>query len=106
MANGIVAGFFRLDDILHQFFGGGTADMIVGTDFVAAFSAKKLVDRDSEVLSGNIPQRDVDGTDGTHNSGSAEMEAAVHILPVVFNLQGILSNQIGFKGFYSLGTGI
>ena len=106
MANGIVAGLFCFHYILYQFFRGGTADVIVSTDFVAAFSTQKLIDRNSEVFSGNVPQCNIDGTDRAHDSGTAEMEAAVHILPVMFNLQGILSNQVSFKGFYGLGTGI
>ena len=90
---------------LHQLLKGTPGYMGVYPDFISYFAAQQLVYRHTIILSGNVIQRDIDGTQRTHDSRSAEMEAAVHILPVMLNPQRILTDQILAEGFDHLSGG-
>ena len=60
-------------------------DMYVDPDLVTAFATYELVDWCVEVLSSDVPQCDVDGTDGSHDRCAAKMAVPVHVLPVVLD---------------------
>ena len=47
-----------------------------------------------EVLSGNVPERDVDSAESAHDHGTTKMGPAVEILPVVFDLERVLPDEI------------
>ena len=79
--------------------------MGVDPDLVPALSAQQLVDRDSQCLTFYIVECDINGTQRSHYCSTPEMEAAVHILPVVLDIHGVLSNQIFPKGLNHLSRG-
>ena len=45
----------------------------------------------------DVPQRDVDGGDGAHDGGASEGGHAVEVLPVVFDAQGVLADEVVFE---------
>ena len=67
-------------------------------DFIAAVSAEQLPNRHAEMFALDIPQRDVHCTDSTAQRSATERPHAVEILPVVFNPQRVLAEEIFLKG--------
>ena len=73
----------------------GTSDHVpVDTGFVPAFATQKLVDGHAEKLARDIPEGDINRTQGSHNRRAAKMRAPIQYLPVVFDSQGVLANEI------------
>ena len=94
MADGGEALFLLRQTALHQLLKAAARHVGVHPHRVPAFAAQKLVDRHPVEFARNVPQRDVDGAQRPHHSGSPEMEAAVHILPVMLDAQRVLADQI------------
>src|SRR5918912_58473 len=56
--------------------------------------AEELVDGGAEVLAGDVPEGDVDGAEGAHDGGAAEVGGAVEVLPVVLDAERVLADQV------------
>ena len=94
MADGGEALFLLRQAALHQLLKTAAGHVRVDPHRVPAFSAQELVDRHPVEFARDVPQRNVDGAQRPHHSGSPEMEAAVHILPVVLDAQRVLADHI------------
>ena len=106
MADGRKAFLLLCQTALHQFLKGAAGYVGVYPDFISYLAAQQLVYRYAVILSGNVVQCHIDGTQCAHDSRSAEMKAAVHVLPVMLNPQRILSDQILPEGFDHLAGGL
>src|SRR4029453_14634578 len=68
----------------------------VGEDFVPGGSAEQLVDGHVQGLALDVPQGQVDRSDGCHGDGAAApVGTTVEVLPVVFDPVGVPSEQCG-----------
>ena len=68
--------------------------MVVHPDFISALSAQKFIDWNIVKFSGDIPQCNINGGHCTHDRCTPEMGEAVEILPMVFDVQRVFSNQV------------
>ena len=72
-----------------------TTDVHVEAYAVPTLSAQELPCRHPEMLARDVPEREVDRTQGRHDDRAAKMGISVEELPVVFDLQRILPQQVG-----------
>ncbi len=78
--------------------GAVAADPGIDLDLVAHLAAEQRMDRLSQRLALDVPQRLVDAGNRAHVDGAAAIEAgAVHDVPVVLDQEGILADQIVFQ---------
>ena len=103
MSQRSVALRYALYGVGHQFLFGAAGRMVVYAHLVAAFAAQKPVDRHLEILARDIVQCNVDGGDGAHHCRSAKMGKTVQVLPVVLDVQRILSDKVSPHGQDGLG---
>ena len=90
----VVALFLEGDTEISHFLGGVAEHGFVASHLVPAFSAEKLVDRHAQGLTLDVPEGDVDGGECAHDHGTTEIHAAVQIVPVVFDSEGVLADEI------------
>src|SRR6266581_7860045 len=79
---------------LDQAFDGLIEHVVVDPRLVARLATQQGIDRHAEVFAGDVPQRDVDGAERAHDRRPAKVGGAIHVLPVVFDAQGILPDQV------------
>ena len=69
----------------------------VQANFVADVAAQQLPHRHLEVLALDVPEGDIHGRDGSHDGRTPEGSHAVEVLPVVFDAEGILADEVFFE---------
>ena len=93
------------DGVFHQLLLGLARGVVVDPDLVPALAAQQPVDRHLVVLAGDVVQGHVDGGDGRHDGGAPEVAVALHVLPVVLNIQRVLPHQIALEHLDGGGAG-
>ena len=93
-AEGGEAELLPAEAVLDELLGGGTREMPVDPDALTRRAAEEVVDRCSEPLPLEIPERDVDPGDGAHDHLAGRPERAPHHLaPPVLDPAGILADE-------------
>ena len=105
VADGCEALGFGVDAALDQLRLCLPKDVIVDPRLVPHFAAHKLVGGHAQMLARNVPERDVDGTERAHNRRAPEVAPAVEILPVVFNAQRVLPDEVALECLHRAGRG-
>ena len=72
--------------------------MDVEADAIATPPSQQLVRRRAEMLPGDVPQGDVDRTEGTADRRPPEVSVPVQVLPVVLDLERVLPEQVRRPG--------
>ena len=81
-------------DALNELIPGIAEDVVVDPRPVPGLAAHELVHGHAEVLSGDVPEGDVEGADRAHDGGAAKVAEPVHVLPVVLDAQRVLADQV------------
>ena len=98
-AGGVKAHLLDLEAPIGHGLGGELKTGLVGAHLVAALAAQQLINRHAQGLALDIPEGDVDGGQSAHEDGAAKVHAAVEIIPVVLNAEGILADEIALHLF-------
>ena len=96
MAQGRIPLLHSLFRVLNQLLLSPAGRVVVNTDLFPAFSAQKAVYRHMVVFSRQIPERDINSGQRSHDSRSAEMRKPVKILPMVLDIQGSRPTRYSF----------
>src|SRR5216684_7399007 len=94
MAHGSEAARLGRATALDQAFDGLIEHVVVDARLVARLATQKGIDWHAKVLARYVPQGDIDGAERAHDCGAPKMGGAIHVLPVVFDSQWILSDQV------------
>ena len=84
----------------HELLAGVAEYVVVDARLVPHLSPEELVDRNAEMLAGDVPEGDVDCADGAHDGRAAEVGGAVHVLPVVFDEKRVFTHEVAAVLFY------
>ena len=94
VSDGGEAHLFGVFYALNQRLAGVAEDVVIDARLVPRLAAEQLVRGDSEVLSGDVPHGDVEGAERAHDGRAPEVGVEVHILPVVFDAEGVFADQV------------
>ena len=81
--------------VIGQFLWRISLEMHVEAHPIARGASEQAVDRQAGCFALDVPQGHIDGADGRHRiRAPSEQTAAEHVLPVQFDLQGVLAHEI------------
>ena len=92
VTNGSETLFFGIDDSVGQNLGSVPEYVVVNARLVANLATQQLVNRSVEVLAHDVPKRNIDCTQRTHDCRPTKVREAVHVLPVMFDTEWVFSN--------------
>ena len=69
-------------------------DVVVHPRGVAGFAPEQGIHGHAKVLTGDVPQGNIDRAQRAHDRRAAEVRRAIQVLPVMFDPQRVLADQV------------